>query len=256
MRWKVTLSYNGAKYLGWQRQIHGPSIQSTVESVLNAMHPEPVTIHGSGRTDRGVHARAQVFHFDSMLNLDASRWERAFNSMLPRDIHVTKVEAVTEAFHARLSARAKTYEYRIECGPYNVFEAETTYQYNSPLNEGALKQALSCFEGTHDFTSFCANPLDLKPNQVRTIYRTELEKRDSQYCLTFIGSGFLRYMVRRMVIAVVEVGSGEWPVERVKEIMAAKDKQALGLTIDGCGLYLDQVFYTQEELDRVLGSTQ
>lgn len=257
MRIKCVVSYNGTAYYGWQRQSNHPSLQETIETAIMRLHKSPVSIFASGRTDTHVHAIGQVFHFDTPLNISCEAWKKALNTLLPDDICIQDVAFVDNDFHARRSAIGKHYRFVIEQGPYDVFSYQTCLQVNRTLNIETMREASRIFVGEHDFTSFAANPLTLTENQVRTIYQFNCEASGTRIICDIYGNGFLRYMVRRIIAALIKVGKGVWTIDKVQGILDAKDKHALGLSIDGCGLYLVEVFYQQEKLlDALAGKAQ
>lgn len=246
MRYKVTVQYNGAGYAGWQKQPGLATIQQAIETALEKIHQRPVSIQGSGRTDAKVHALGQVFHFDSDLNIDVESWRRALNANVSKGIRIVQVESAQDDFHARYDATQKHYRYWLEMGAFNVFQEDTVFQLNQALDIPLMQQASRIFVGTHDFTSFCANSLDELPDQVRTIYGLEILSDGQKVQIDVFGNGFMRYMVRMIVGALVKVGLGKLSVNELRGILLAKDKQAGSFNIDGCGLYLVDVIYDKE----------
>lgn len=247
---KCIVSYDGTRYKGFQRQQDVITIQGEIERALATIHKKSVTIHASGRTDAGVHAVGQVFHFESFLNLPVERWQMAINSLLPKDIHIRRVEKVDPSFHARYSAKAKEYRYYINRGEYQPLKENYCYQRRSPvaLVVDRMKQAIKLFEGTHDFLPFTVkNEVE---NTVRTIYRADLIEHGDFLELIFIGSGFLRCQVRVMVGTLIEIGEGLRDESSVLRLFEGKEEVA-GRTAPPQGLYLYRVFY--DDVDTVLG---
>ncbi|CAM4233321.1 tRNA pseudouridine(38-40) synthase TruA [Erysipelothrix aquatica] len=243
MRYKVTVAYDGSAFSGWQKQPSKDSVQDDIEGALKRLHRKSVPIHGSGRTDTQVHALAQVFHFDSDINMPITNWIKALNTQTSDAINILKVESVDDTFHARHDAIAKTYVYRINVGPYNVFERNYVYQFNNPLNLSKIEEAMEYIVGEHDFTSFNSSPLDLFPNQIRTVHSFDMTVSDDILEFRITGTGFLRYMVRMIIASMVMVGSEKISPDTVKMYRDAKDKDIAKHNVPGCGLYLEKVTY-------------
>lgn len=244
MRYKCVVSYVGAGYEGWQSQTKGTSIQEKIEDVLLEVSGEKINITASGRTDSGVNARAQVFMFDSdMERMNARKWMGALNGMLPKDIHIMDCREVSPLFHARYNVRYKKYTYRINDGPYDVFTKDTMCQCPVKLDDTAMAKAADYFKGTHDFTAFNSSSLTEYPDQVRTIYDVQLKREGNLISITFTGKGFLRYMVRFMSGALINVGKHKTAIEHVKEMLDSKDRNIPRNNAPACGLTLEEVNY-------------
>ncbi len=246
MRYKVTVAYDGTNYKGWQRQPHSIGIQQIIEEVLCRISGEMIDIVASGRTDRGVHAKGQVFHFDTKYKMDVNGWKRAFNALLPSDIYVTSVVNESENFHARFNAIGKHYEYKLYMGEKNIFLRDHSFYCYYNLNMQVLQDCCKMFEGTHDFSSFCTNEFGTHPDQVRTIYECSVKKVDNEIIFTFRGKGFLRYMVRMLVGTMIEAARGKITVAEVEKILLAKSKDACRYKAKACGLYLVEVLYEKK----------
>ena len=190
------MSYDGSNYGGWQKQMNTHSIQEEIERTLERIVKEPVSIHASGRTDAGVHALAQVFHFDSNKNLSNENWKRALNSLLPKDIRIQQVETVSDTFHARFDAAGKRYDYLISEDVLNPFYERYMAKDRAHLDVAYMQECANVFIGTHDFTSFTSSKLDPRKPRIKTIHRLEVRKEKHAVRLIFEGNGFLRYMVR------------------------------------------------------------
>ena len=243
-RYKCLIQYDGTAYSGWQSQSDGTGIQDHIEAVLTKIAQNPISISGSGRTDAGVHARGQVFHFDSDAKLNPYKWKGALNGLLPKDMHILDVEEVDEElFHARFCVKSKTYEYLIHKGEYDIFSRNHAYQCKEELDVEAMKDAARVFIGKHDFSSFCANPLDDYPDQVRTVTSINIVENDEEIRMIFSGDGFLRYQVRMMSAALIEIGAHRMTKEELKDVLEAKDKQAFRKNAPAHGLTLVQVEY-------------
>ena len=245
---KCTVSYVGNRYDGWQSQKSRNGIQDILEVAISRIENRKVSITGSGRTDAGVSARAQVFMFETDRDMSSFRWMGAINAFLPEDIHIMDVQEVPYTFHARHSVRMKKYTYRVNDGPYDVFTKDTAYQYCHPLDIDRMKACAKLFVGTHDFTSFNSSPLSEYPNQVRTIRSIEIIRNGNLIEMTFCGKGFLRYMVRMLSAAIIDVGSGRITCDDVISMLEQKNKRAGRRNAPACGLTLEEVDY----LDRVV----
>ena len=244
MRFKVTVSYDGSNYKGWQSQPHGHSVQQAIEEGLSKMHRRPIAIVASGRTDAGVHATGQVFHFDSDLVITLDKWRQAINCNTPYDIYIHKVEEVDEEFHARFSCTKKKYEYRFSLEPYfNVHRYKYCTQIKYPLDIEKMQHAVNIFIGEHDFTSYCANTLEESPDQVRTIYDINFRKELNEWVVTFYGDGFLRYMVRMIMGTLFAIGQGMIDEQTALDWLEAKDKKLCRFNAEPNGLYLTNVYY-------------
>lgn len=240
----ITLAYDGSRYSGWQKQGNTTNtIQGKLEKVLSAMFGCPVEIHGSGRTDAGVHAMAQTANFKADTKAAPEEICRYLRSYLPQDIGVLSVEEVDGRFHARLSAKRKTYRYRVWNSEVpNVFERKQMYICTDALDFEAMQAAAVYFLGEHDFRAFCSNP-DLKKSSVRTIYRMELEQIGHEIRLTVTGNGFLYNMVRLIMGTLLEVGRGKVRPEEVPDIIASGERWRAGPMAPACGLCMMEVIY-------------
>ena len=241
---KITLAYDGTRYSGWQKQGNtGNTIQGKLEKVLSAMFGTAVEVQGSGRTDAGVHASAQVANFKMDTKTSAAEVCRYLRMYLPQDIGVLSVEEVDERFHARLSAKRKTYRYRIwNSDVPNVFERKYLYLCPEPLDIEAMEACVPYFLGTHDFRAFCSNP-DLKKSSVRTIYEMRLERLGNELRLTVTGSGFLYNMVRLIAGTLLEAGRGHLRPAEIPEILESQDRRRAGPMAPACGLCMMEVEY-------------
>jgi tRNA pseudouridine38-40 synthase len=255
---KITLAYDGSEFHGWQIQPGVLTVQGTLAECLKRLTGEEVLPQGSGRTDAGVHALAQV----ASVRLESPIPERnliiALNDVLPPAVRVNLVEEVDDDFHARHSAKAKTYRYRIYrnaiCPP---MLARYVYHDPYPMNEEALMRSSEHVVGTHDFTSFAASDPDRSAriaesrqegeeqgiSNVRTIHSSQWMRTDDELTYTVRGNGFLHHMVRNLVGTFSQVGKGALQIEDVSRILEARDRSAAGPTAAACGLYLVSVEY-------------
>lgn len=247
MRYLMTFSYDGSNYNGYQKQPNEHTVQSNIEDALFKINSNKfVTIHASGRTDSKVHALNQKAHFNLDKKIDGSKLKHSLNSILPKDIYIKNVKEVKEDFHARFDVIKKEYIYKINIGEYNPLEVNYVMQYNKPLDIKKMKKALKLFEGEHDFTSFTkAN--EIKETFGRTIYKTYFDVSNGIITITFVGNGFLRYMVRNMIGLLIEIGSSKKEVNEVGRLFELKDRTKAGITAEPNGLYLKNVYYDKEK---------
>lgn len=243
IRYKCTVSYVGRDYDGWQSQKLGLSVQEKIEAVIRSITQEHTNIIASGRTDAGVNARAQVFQFDTEREMSERKWMDAINGYLPKDIHIMKVEKVSRRFHARYCVRKKTYVYRINIGPYDVFTKDTAYQCPIPLDVEKMKEASEYLVGTHDFTSLNSSPLKEYPDQVRTIESIDFDVQGNMISIAFTGKGFLRYMVRMMSAQLIEAGRHRIEPADIETILEARSKTIARRNAPANGLTLEHVDY-------------
>lgn len=248
MRLKVTVSYDGTHYNGWQRQSNASSIQGVIEDMLSALHKYPIEIVASGRTDAKVHAVGQVFHFDSEKDIEDGHWCQAMNSMLPMDIRIQKVERVSDDFHARFSAISKRYDYLITTQINDPFLQNYMGKSRQELDVTFMNDCASLFLGTHDFTSFTSAKIDPRKPRTKTITRFDVLEEGDHIRLILEGSGFLRYMVRMLAQTIIEAGKHKLHKDEIQEMLASKDKHACRYKAEANGLYLMEVHYGGEAL--------
>jgi tRNA pseudouridine38-40 synthase len=246
---KVTLTYDGTDFSGWQVQPDAVTVQGTLASAIGRITGEKVLPQGSGRTDAGVHALAQVMTFVTESSVPTENFLRALNDILPKSVRVLEVVEVPPEFHARHSARSKTYRYRIYresiCPP---FLARYVWHYPYSLEEPAMARAATLVVGEHDFTSFAAVDPEREAeagaiSNVRTICSSEWQRSGEELLFTVSGSGFLHHMVRNLVGTFILVGKGTLQVEDVTRILEARNRAAAGATAPASGLYLVNVEY-------------
>ena len=242
---RLTLSYDGADLAGWQVQPGRTTVQGALASAIGRLTGENVLPQGSGRTDAGVHALAQVASFATASTIPTENWMKALNDILPPSIRVLEVAEAAPEFHARKSARAKTYRYRILraaiCPP---FLARYVWHYPYPLEESAMVAAARVVVGEHDFTSFAAvDPERVAVSNVRTILASSWTREGDELIYTVRGSGFLHHMVRNLVGTFLLVGKGTVSLEDLRRILDARERTAAGATAPASGLYLVEVEY-------------
>jgi len=250
---RVTISYDGTGYCGFQVQPGLPSIQAALIEAIEAITGERVAVHGSGRTDAGVHARAQVVNFVTTSALPVDRWCRALNARLPADIVAWSAEEAPEAFHARKSSKRKTYCYTVNGNRYpDPLTRRTELHHPGPLDVPSMREAIRHLEGEHDFTSFCSVRTETE-SKVRTIYEARLDcdvvegmeraPGVGRIRFFFTGNGFLYNMVRIMSGTLLAVGEGKIAAADIPRILEARNRQAAGMTAAAHGLTLWEVHY-------------
>lgn len=245
MRYLITFKYDGTNYSGYQKQPNAVTIQGELETVLTRINSnKQVLVSASGRTDAHVHALGQRAHFDLDISILPDDLKRALNSLLPPDIYVTNVEVVNNDFHARFDVKTKEYMYIINLGEYNPMERNHVYQYNKNLNIDYIEKAIPYLVGEHDFRSFTKVDEE-KDDYVRTIkeIKVNFNSKSNYLTINFIGTGFLRYMVRNMVGTLIEIGEGKRTPESIIELLELKDRTKAGRTAPPEGLYLKNVIY-------------
>jgi|AntAceMinimDraft_18_1070375.scaffolds.fasta_scaffold00017_55 tRNA pseudouridine38-40 synthase len=237
-RYKCVISYDGHNYNGFQIQKDQPTIQGELTRVISAVNGFHTLVQGASRTDTGVHALNYVFHFDSDRSLTKDKWFEYLNYQLPNDILVKSVKEVHPLFHSRYDVYKKRYIYKIILNERTPFKINYEW-YIKELNTDTLLKNLKQLIGTYDFTSFCKGQPD---TTVRTIYKTDLIKHDKELILVFEGNGFLRYMIRILVYALVQISNGKLDLN-IQEIIKEKSREHTKNLAPACGLYLEEITY-------------
>ena len=243
MRYKVILAYDGRNYAGFQSQKNATAIQDIVEGAIERVFSEKIRIIMSSRTDAGVHAYGQVFHFDTDKEKDEGKLKFYLNSLLPDDIHFVEVKKVSRDFHARYSVKKKTYEYLINLGEYDVFLKGRAFQCFYKLDVDLMKEGAKLFLGEHDFSSFNTSSLKEYPNQVRNITEFSITRKKDILKIRVTSSGFLRNMVRIMVGTLIDLGRGKKSLDDIKDMLEHPCKSTRRYNADPNGLYLVKIFY-------------
>ncbi len=241
---KLTISYDGTNYHGWQKQKNMVTIQQTLESALEKILNKKIKLTGAGRTDAGVHAIAQIANFKiASIKIPVNKLPVALNSILPEDIRVLSGEIVDENFHARKSAKSKTYLYVISNTPVqSPFSAKYSWHIPYKINLKRMQKAAKILRGKHDFKSFMSHGSNPK-STVRNLMEVKIKKKDSQIIFTFEADGFLKQMVRNITGTLVEIGIGKREPEEVIKILNAKDRTKAGICAPAHGLFLLKVNY-------------
>ena len=239
--YKITISYDGTDYHGWQRQPKKRTIQGLIEENLSKITQKKITLIGAGRTDAGVHAQSQVANFKANIAFSDEEIHRALNSLLPGDIRVISLKKTNLSFHARKMAKSKIYQYRIFNSPdIPPFLHRYVLYWPSPLNVEMMKKAALLFLKKADFTAFSSNRL---LNPVRKVFTSKIEKKGKEIIYTIEADGFLRYMVRSIVGTLLEVGRGKLLPEKIEGIFKKNKRSLAGPTAPAKGLCLIKVIY-------------
>lgn len=248
-RIKCTISYDGTGFSGYQVQPGKRTVQGELEKALEKLNKgTSIRVSASGRTDAGVHARGQVIHFDTTLEIEPARWQKALNSMLPDEIAVLSVDIAKPDFHARFDAVGKEYRYFLLPSKHrDPFQRNYAYQFPYELNFDAMREAGRQLLGTHDFTSFCSSKTEVE-DKVRTLKEIDFYEENGLLVFRFVGDGFLYNMVRILVGTLLEVGTGRRAADTMLHLLAEQDRTLAGKTAPGHGLYLWQVYYDEEDL--------
>ncbi|HXW56568.1 MAG TPA: tRNA pseudouridine(38-40) synthase TruA [Candidatus Cybelea sp.] len=247
---KLTIAYDGSAFHGWQFQPGMATIQGALNDAAGKITQEKIVVHGASRTDAGVHALGQVAHLKTRSTLNAREFQRALNALLPAAIRIMAVEELGGNFHARWLSQAKTYKYRIFRGHVlPPFEYRRVLHFPWPLDEAAMAEAAGRFEGEHDFTSFAASSGseedDRDRDMTRVIYSSCLAREGGADEIVYVvrGKSFLRYMVRKIVGTLLEVGKGRLAPQDIVKLLEARDRALSGPTVPPEGLYLVSIDY-------------
>jgi tRNA pseudouridine38-40 synthase len=244
MRIRLTVEYDGTNYAGWQRQKNAVSVQEMLERSYYSACGETVSITGAGRTDAGVHALAQVAHFDTNSTIPAEKISFAMNMYLPEDIRARRSEEAAEGFHARFDAKGKTYRYTIHNGIHApALQRHTAAHVRGRLDVAAMRKAARYIIGTHDFACFCASGSEVK-STVRTVHSLGITEQFPLIHMDITGSGFLYHMARIITGTLIDTGHGKLSPKDMREIIDGRDRNKAGATAPAQGLTLIAVYYT------------
>lgn len=243
-RWKCVCAYDGTAFAGWQSQHGGGAIQDVLEEQLKQVFGTLIRTNASGRTDAGVHARGQVFHFDAAWRHGPEKLKAALSSRLPRSIQLRTLQAAPADFHARFSATGKIYHYHLFLGDPDPFTRPFVWAVAKPLDRSAMVEACRVLQGRHDFRALSALNGPPKDDTVRDLRRFELTGRGRRLRFTAEADGFMYKMVRSLVGAVVAVGEGKITPAKLEEILASRQRTPVIQTAPPQGLFLHKVLYS------------
>lgn len=237
-RIKMTLTYDGSNFHGFQVQNKERTVQGEFSKVISSMTQSDILVQGASRTDALVHARCQVIHFDTEIDLPNERWLEVLNYQLPKDIHVLNVEKVHPLFHSRYDVYQKRYVYKIHLGDYDPLLANYVL-FDKNLDIQAMKEAIKDIEGTNDFSSFSKTQ---EGDMIRTIYHTAIYREGDILMIEMTGNGFLRYMVRLIVEYLIRIGKHKAKYS-IKEVLELKNREVTNHIAPASGLYLEEIYY-------------
>lgn len=243
MRVALAVEYDGHAYCGWQRQPHSVSVQAAVEAALSQIANESITVHCSGRTDTGVHAHAQIIHFDTQVQREITAWTFGANSVLPRDISVHWAKVMPDDFHARFSADARSYRYTILNRPARPgLDANRLSWQRNPLDHEKMHAAAQCMLGEHDFSSFRSSECQAN-HPVRVMRKLRVQRMVDRVVIDLTANGFLHNMVRIIAGSLMAVGQGDKPVDWLAELLQVRDRTQAAMTASPKGLCFIQAHY-------------
>ena len=242
MKLVATVSYKGTNYQGWQIQPNAVSVQETIEKVISKILNTEITIYGSGRTDAGVHARGQVFHFETGKDVDIDKLRYSINCLLPEDIHILALKEADNDFHSRYSAKGKHYSYTIKFGENDPFDNEFVYTYSKSLDVEAFIKAFEPFNGEHNLQDFTSKEEDedgfVRRVKISTLVENDIVKVD------FVGNGFMKYMIRFLVGAALAVAESKESIDFIKyHLNSDKKREIISYKAPAMGLVLEEVNY-------------
>ncbi len=241
--YKITIEYNGTNFFGWQKQEGLRTVQGELERAIKTLSGQDVTVEGCGRTDKGVHALGQVASFEMDSKIPLKNLKTALNDLLPADIRIKKVETAAPDFHARFSAKRKTYRYVVQVGGQrSAIKYGTCAFYPYLVNLSAMQSASKLLLGKHNFKGFCSTNTNVT-NFEREIYNISISKRGSVYTFEVTGNGFLYNMIRIIVGTLLDVGRGHLPEENIAKALKSGERKYAGVTMEPNGLFLKNVQY-------------
>jgi tRNA pseudouridine38-40 synthase len=241
---KLTIEFDGTNYYGWQIQREEPTVQQVLRKIISMVLDRPIVLHGSGRTDSGVHALAQVAHFVTDADMDVDILRKAVNRLIPKDMVIKQAEEVDAGFNARFSAKSRTYWYLV----WNSYERSAFFQryawyIPAPLDIAAMKKAAACLIGVHDFTSFQGTDRE-NGHAVREVHSVYIKKtRQHLIIFSITANAFVKHMVRNIVGTLVDVGKGKISTDGFQTILIQKDRNLAGMNAPPHGLFLKSVNY-------------
>ena len=242
MKYLIKIKYDGSKFYGFQRLNEESSVQKLLEEALLKINKKEVLVKGAGRTDRGVHALGQGVSFDLDIDITEEGLRKAINSLVEPYVYVTECMVMDDDFHARFDTDKKIYRYKINLGEYDPLLYDYTFEPNYKLDIDKMKEVAELFKGVHDFRNFVSGERD---NYDCIIYNIDFVQEEDILNIIFEGKSFYRYMVRNLVGAMIEVGRGKEPLERVKKMLDLEENGTL-FTAPSNGLYLENVIYDEK----------
>ena len=243
MRYKLTLEYDGTNFSGWQKQPDARTVEGTVEEALSTLYQQEIDIIGQGRTDAGVHARAQTAHVDLSDRYTSSRILHAMKGLLPEDVALLNIEIVPDDFHARFDALSRSYRYQMINRPAPLMRRQV-WQVTGHLDKALLQQCAELVLGEHDFVNFCIPSGDEYQTTICTITQSCWKKEGDLLIYEITGNRFLRHLVRRLVGTMVKVSAGEIVIDDFKQLLLGEKTTQKGHTAPAHGLILDYITYT------------
>ena len=243
MRFAASVEYEGTNFFGWQRQSLVNSIQEEIENSISQITQTDVKIQGAGRTDAGVHALGQVFHFDTDIDRPIKSLTKGVNSFLPDSVRIKWVKKVPDDFHARFSATGREYQYLLNNSSINssIWSKHCGWTFHE-LDPTLLNNASKKFEGRHDFTAFRSSECQAK-SPIRLIDNITVEKFDTFYLFTISGDGFLHHQIRNMIATIIDVAKKEMSIDYIDTLFQKKDRSLTPATFSPNGLYLTNIKY-------------
>jgi tRNA pseudouridine38-40 synthase len=243
MRIALGLEYDGSRFLGWQTQPGGGTVQDVLEAALAAIAGAPVSVTAAGRTDRGVHARLQVIHFDTEAVRPPGAWVRGVNALLPDSVAVLWAQQVDGEFHARYSAVSRAYRYELLCRPVRpALGAAQVGWFHLPLDVGKMREAAAFLLGEHDFSAFRSSECQAK-TPVRKLQALDIDAAGERIHFVLRANAFLHHMVRNIIGTLVYVGKGKHPPRWVAEVLNSRNRANAAPTFGPEGLYLEHIQY-------------
>lgn len=241
MKYKLNFSYDGTNYFGYAKQVDKITLQEEVETKLSKILNSKIKIYASGRTDKKVHAIEQVADFTIDKDIDCNKLKIQLNKILNDDIHINNIEKVSEEFSSRFSAKKKTYIYIINPAEPTPFLRNYEF-FESRIDLNKIKECLSLFKGKHNFQNFTSKESD-EDNFIRTIYDFKILVRNGKYIFKITGNGFMKYMVRKIIGVLIEIGKGKLTKEFIKENLDVTSRNIVTYTAEPQGLYLFKIYY-------------
>lgn len=242
MRLKLVVAYDGTDFCGWARQRDQRTVHQALVDGIEQAVGQRVELHGSSRTDSGAHARGQVCHFDTTVDMPLDRWPRVLNKVLRPDVAVRSASVAPDDFHARFWARYRWYRYRIQTSVRDPFKGRYAHHYGRTVDQGKIREAANTLTGTHDFRAFTEELEAETENTVRTLYRIKVRELPTEIQIDVVGTAFMRGMMRRIAGALLEIGRGHRPIENIQRLLSPeRDQMQWPVVLPAKGLCLMRV---------------